>query len=78
MSHHFAIDYMHTICIGIVAKMLDLWFSPTYKRRPFSISSFVAEVDNEIRKNEISRISLQKTKGNLPCKAMERFENLLF
>jgi len=50
MSHLLALDYLHTVCIGVTSKILDLWFSPEHKARPFSVSGRVDEVDREMKK----------------------------
>ena len=54
-----AIDYMHCVLLGIVKKLLRLWFSKEHSSAPFNISKQVKEVDQRLEEikypNDISR-----------------------
>jgi len=50
MSHLLALDYLHTICIGVTSKILDLWFNPEFKGHDFNVGNRIDEVDREMKK----------------------------
>ena len=50
MSYQLALDYLHTVCIGITAKLLDLWFSTDHKGKSYNFSQRLSEVDREMKK----------------------------
>lgn len=43
-----AIDYMHCVLLGIVRKLLVLWFEPKYSAKSFSISRYVSVADSRL------------------------------
>lgn len=44
MSYILALDYMHTILLGVVNKMITLWFDKEYREYNFNHSTRVKEV----------------------------------
>lgn len=40
-----AIDYMHTVLLGVVRKLMHLWFDSSHHRELFSLSKHINEVD---------------------------------
>lgn len=43
-----AIDYMHCVLLGIIRKLLFLWFDSSCSRKPFSLSKVVSQVDERL------------------------------
>lgn len=43
-----AIDYMHCVLLGVVRRLLVLWFDPKFSAMPFSMSSVVSVVDSNL------------------------------
>ncbi|XP_013380319.1 uncharacterized protein LOC106151541 [Lingula anatina] len=43
-----AIDYMHTVLLGIVRRLLKLWFDPKFSSEPYSASRFVDIADKRL------------------------------
>lgn len=50
LIHSIAVDYMHTVCLGVVKRLLTLWFSQEYKSDPWFIGNRVSEVDQRLMK----------------------------
>ena len=51
---------MHTVLLGVVRRLLQLWFEPKYSSELFSVSKSVIDVDKRLVKikppNFVSRI----------------------
>lgn len=43
-----AIDYMHSVLLGLVRRLLQLWFDPKYSNESFSVSSLVNLADKRL------------------------------
>ena len=43
-----AIDYMHSVLLGLERRLLQLWFDPKYSNEPFSISNLVDVADKRL------------------------------
>lgn len=44
-----AVDYMHTVCLGVTSLMLKLWTSKEYKQKPWYIGMHVEELDKKLQ-----------------------------
>ncbi len=45
-----AIDYMHTVLLGVVRRLLSLWFDSQYGTESFSVAKLVDVVDSRVAK----------------------------
>ena len=43
-----AIDYMHTVLLGVVRKLLKLWFDSKYSKEEFSLSKHLKVIDKRL------------------------------
>lgn len=43
-----AIDYMHQVLLGIVRKLLNLWFSQSHSREPYSLRAHLTVIDQQL------------------------------
>lgn len=50
MNYNLALDYLHTICLGVAKKMLNIWFTPSKEKKPYRISSKIDLIDRELLK----------------------------
>ncbi len=41
-------DYMHSVCIGIMKMLVNLWFDVSHRNKVFSIRRLVKEVDQRL------------------------------
>lgn len=46
----FAIDYMHSVLLGIVRRLLKLWFDPQKQRKEYNLRKHVEKVNEKILK----------------------------
>jgi len=44
-----AIDYMHSVLLGVMRLLMVLWFSPEFSRQPFSMAKNAKEIDRFFR-----------------------------
>jgi hypothetical protein len=42
------IDYMHGVLLGVVRRLLHLWFDSSFSKQPFSISKRVGDIDKRL------------------------------
>ncbi|XP_071820179.1 uncharacterized protein [Apostichopus japonicus] len=49
LVHGVAIDYMHTVLLGVVRKLLHLWFDSSNHKELFSIGKQVYKVDKRLK-----------------------------
>ena len=43
-----AIDYMHSVCLGVVKALVALWFNSTNSDKPWYCGSKISEVDSRL------------------------------
>ena len=43
-----AVDYMHTVLLGVVRKLMHLWFDSSHSKELFSLSKHTADVDSKL------------------------------
>lgn len=44
-----AIDYMHSVLLGVMRLLMVLWFSPEFSRQPFSMAKNAKEIDRRFQ-----------------------------
>ena len=67
LSYIFAIDYLHTICLGVTKKIMTLWFEGD-KQAPYYVGKSVDMIDSSLKKLKTPSFITRKPKkikGNL-------------
>lgn len=44
-----AVDYMHSVLLGVVHLLMFLWFSTEFSRQPFSMTKGTCEIDKQLK-----------------------------
>lgn len=42
------IDYMHSVCIGVVPYIMNIWFNPIYKNKDYYLGDKVKDIDKRL------------------------------
>lgn len=58
-----SIDYMHLLCLGLVRMLLNLWFNVKHATSDFSISKFVAIVDDRLENLKMPHFILRQPRS---------------